>query len=961
MKKTVLSVLVLCILFCGMYVGGARCHAEQQAGGGLGWKTVYEAITDHLTDVEYTGGRFVAVGQSGTLQTSVNGLNWTKADVGYGELNCVAGSGNRIVVGGDTGRIAVTDDGNKWKTYDLKSNWDIEGMVWDGRRFVAAGSDNVNWEYYTGLILTSYDGHVWTETASGISEPLSSIAWNGSRYVTIGYDGGIFTSDDGYSWQEAITGNEYYINDIIWSGRQFVAVGENGAVLRSQDGINWTLGNCGYDIFLSGVMWNGREYFAVCYGGIILRSKDAVTWKAVRSGATSDLAGVAGNGEVYIIVGDNGMMLTSEDGTHWENRQGRDYGIFYDIACNDKVFVTVSDRGDFMVSFDGENWMEGDINASERLLDVVWTGDCFVALSDTGIIYGSYNGMQWRVMSKVETKAPYEIFYGNGRYFITTWSGTIITSSDLEEWTEQNPAGIKPKLEDIVWNGNLFVAVGEAGIVLTSYDGISWVKQELGTSNSYERVVWTGQKFLAVGRGTPNLVSTDGINWDKVDVDPDVGITEIVWTGQGFVGIGARGNIFCSEDGIEFTLDTERIGKYKGQLAWNGERLVAVGIDSGIMTAVPGDIIKVKVNGRPLTFDVSPTIVNGKTLVPLRAIFEALGAEIFWDGATGTVTGTKGDVKVSLTLESREATVNGRKVGLEVPATNVDGRTLVPARFIAESLGAQVGWDDASRTVLITCAEAVEPPLTGVEKGIEIALLSLKDETIYIRNILADSVDLTGWRLMAKSSREEFAFPDGYVLGAGETMAVTCGDDGIVSNKLILEWTEEKAWNKKADTALLENSNGIIVALYYGDAVVEDYNLFNNSLEEFKNLQAEVLPVINNLNQLNYDDINVVHMVFNEIIIPVFEECKEILESVSPETAEVKEIHKLYGKYTDSVIEGAALLVKAIENQDADDLKHARRKFFDASEYEIDIIDNITELMKGFGKRLQKEVDMIIE
>ena len=105
---------------------------------------------------------------------------------------------------------------------------------------------------------------------------------------------------------------------------------------------------------------------------------------------------------------------------------------------------------------------------------------------------------------------------------------------------------------------------------------------------------------------------------------------------------------------------------------------------------------------RTLTFDVPPQIINGRTMVPLRAIFEELGAEVLWNGPTQTVTATRGDTVVTLTIGSTAPTVNGRVVEIDQPGVVVGGRTLVPLRFVGEAFGAEVNWDSATRTVTIT-------------------------------------------------------------------------------------------------------------------------------------------------------------------------------------------------------------------------------------------------------------------
>lgn len=100
-----------------------------------------------------------------------------------------------------------------------------------------------------------------------------------------------------------------------------------------------------------------------------------------------------------------------------------------------------------------------------------------------------------------------------------------------------------------------------------------------------------------------------------------------------------------------------------------------------------------------------PVIVEGRTLVPLRAIFEAMGAEVSWDDATSTVTATRGDTTVSLTVGSDTLYVNGEVKTLDVPAQIINDRTLVPARAIAESFGCEVNWNDGARRVYIKEAD----------------------------------------------------------------------------------------------------------------------------------------------------------------------------------------------------------------------------------------------------------------
>ena len=112
--------------------------------------------------------------------------------------------------------------------------------------------------------------------------------------------------------------------------------------------------------------------------------------------------------------------------------------------------------------------------------------------------------------------------------------------------------------------------------------------------------------------------------------------------------------------------------------------------------------VKVQLDGRTLSFDVPPQIINGRTMVPLRVIFEELGASVVWDAGTETVTAIQGTTTVSLRIGSTILSRNGKTTVLDVPAQLIDGRTLVPARAVAEAFGADVNWIESTQTVVIT-------------------------------------------------------------------------------------------------------------------------------------------------------------------------------------------------------------------------------------------------------------------
>jgi len=112
--------------------------------------------------------------------------------------------------------------------------------------------------------------------------------------------------------------------------------------------------------------------------------------------------------------------------------------------------------------------------------------------------------------------------------------------------------------------------------------------------------------------------------------------------------------------------------------------------------------IKVILNEKNLTFQTAPFIENGRTLVPLRVIFEALNSKVTWDANTNTVFAAKDNRIIELQIGNSNAVVDGAKIVLETPPQLIKGSTFVPLRFVSESLGASVEWDSDSNTVKIT-------------------------------------------------------------------------------------------------------------------------------------------------------------------------------------------------------------------------------------------------------------------
>ncbi|WP_166245277.1 copper amine oxidase N-terminal domain-containing protein [Paenibacillus turpanensis] len=125
------------------------------------------------------------------------------------------------------------------------------------------------------------------------------------------------------------------------------------------------------------------------------------------------------------------------------------------------------------------------------------------------------------------------------------------------------------------------------------------------------------------------------------------------------------------------------------------------------------DGLKAFVNGKRPAFDAQPFIENERTMVPFRAMAEALEAEVSFDAATGTVSVVRGDTTVELVLGSSTALINGVEHKLDVAAQSIHNRTFIPARFLAEAFGAEVSYDPETKSIIIIESE----PATTTEEA----------------------------------------------------------------------------------------------------------------------------------------------------------------------------------------------------------------------------------------------------
>lgn len=280
---------------------------------GTYWRVVDSGTSESLEGVAWSGGRFVAVGNNGTILTSLDGSTWTP-------VTSASGASRRL--------------------------W---GIAWGDRRFVAVGSTgtgaSLRW-----AILTSPDGIRWTAAESDTSGSLSDVAWNGTRFVAVG-GWRILTSPNGTEENGTILASPKALSGVTWGGGRFVAVGDNGTILTSPEGIIWTITVSGTSTaHLRGVAWGDGRFVAVGSTGTIVTSTDGTTWRDVGSDTFEHLSGVAWGAGRFIAVTPNWYLVHSTDGVTWTAATHVTWRYLSAVAWGNGRFVAVGPEGRILTS-----------------------------------------------------------------------------------------------------------------------------------------------------------------------------------------------------------------------------------------------------------------------------------------------------------------------------------------------------------------------------------------------------------------------------------------------------------------------------------------------------------------------------------------------------------------------------------------------------------------------------------
>ncbi len=519
------------------------------------WTKVLGTSFTGLVRLAWTGTQVFAFSGSGT-ETSTNGTSWTRISTlprGFYDVKWLR---DKFIAIGYSGGLESSPDGVTWTPGASGTTGPLYAAAASADGFMVGGQ--------SGVLLASPDGIVWTpRTAPVPGGTVSSLEYRFGRWF-LATTKGIHHSVDGVSWVAVpnVKAGSNFVDQVklVWTGNELVCT---GLAAKTDDGTSWQQASLqGEAPDFNAVAKGSGGYVAVGAAGVIWHSPDGYSWQPVESPTGSSLVALAARPGLWVAVGSGGVIVTSPDGVHWTMRTSGTANNLSDIASNGQRFTAVGENGTLLKSPDGHTWSVQVTGTTTSIPNVEPVGLGFKAFAGGGIVFDSPDGIGWTIskpdwISDVTWNGTSYVGVGleNG-----TGAWAYVSSPDALRWNRY-PVGVPAYLTSICWTGTRHVACGTNGTIVTSPDGITWTQQVSGVTQWVQGVVWNGTQLVAVGHGGTLLYSPDGITWNKGTKAGSVyDYEDVAWADGRYVAAGNNGGSTTSTDGVTWQSMTGSVG-----------------------------------------------------------------------------------------------------------------------------------------------------------------------------------------------------------------------------------------------------------------------------------------------------------------------------------------------------------------------------------------------------------------
>ena len=472
---------------CGrlQLVDRQRARAER-------WRIEHTPIVHNLRGIAWTGTRWVAVGDVGSILYRQGGSWIAVPNLPNSGLRGTAARPGLLAAAGSGGVLLTsTDAGLSWRIADSGT----AGLLWGGVRVGSA----LLFSGQNSTVITSQDGITWSPiTTSPLStgSPIAprpllwQLAASGAEIVAVGDFGAILEGTLARGLHGLLSPTDEILRGVAVAGLRWVAVDSGGRTLFSGDGRRWLSERSPTTVDLRGVAWTGRRFVAVGDQSTVISSADGRHWRVDQSAMPCALLGVARGAGRFVAVGGSGRAQVSRNGRHWQSVGRPTRQDVYGIAHGPGGFVAVGADASVLTSADGVRWATRSVPARLNLHAVAWTGSEYLAGGDRGELLSSAQGARW-------ARVPFPGFHSvrsfatDGTSVIAVGAGTIARRSSPKTRWQLKSTGFGRFQTSVAFGSGRFVVVGHNSESLVSTDrGRSWMRRPAESLRTSTR--WPG-------------------------------------------------------------------------------------------------------------------------------------------------------------------------------------------------------------------------------------------------------------------------------------------------------------------------------------------------------------------------------------------------------------------------------------------------------------------------------------
>lgn len=518
------------------------------------------AVTFNSTDNNY----MVAIANTVNVRKSSDGVTWGN-NISTGEIvyGLFSAFGLYIVLSGNT--IKTSTDGITWTS---RSN------------FPPVATIRGVFRLFNGLLLcskegfgenplkTSTDGITWTDRTSqfGTSD-IFDISYGKGLFVAVGEEGKISTSPTGETWTSRSSGTSNYLTSIAFDGKNFITIGTNFSVSSmhySEDGITWaawptppSLGGS----FTKLIYNNGVYYFSSSTAALgMIVSTDLVNYNSITKYAGTTYASYSNNNDIWFTQ-NSGALLRNNKSMMSFNRKLMT-GLSNQIAAigyGAGNYIISGANGSIKLSQDLNTWGSAITTVDTNVINgFTYANSKFVcSVTSQNYVKVSTNGTSWSTQSTGGgAGVATNIFFGNNKYVLLLSNSTLRHSTDGISWTPETTGFVA---NDGIYANGLYVLVGGLGQIKTSTDLASWTTRVSEGSGEFHRIAYGNNTFVAVFEQSSTTgkiaYSADGISWTVITPSVvDNGVFSICFSDGHFIAGFRNGGLMSSIDGINWTL-----------------------------------------------------------------------------------------------------------------------------------------------------------------------------------------------------------------------------------------------------------------------------------------------------------------------------------------------------------------------------------------------------------------------